>query len=53
MRNLAWIWFVGCGAWIIDAGISLIYRNWLHAWLALAIAALFFAAGLMFRKERN
>jgi hypothetical protein len=53
MRNLAWIWFVGCGAWIIDVGISLGYRHWLHAVVAFAIAALFFAAGVMFRKERS
>jgi hypothetical protein len=51
MRNLVWIWFVGCGAWIIDASVSLSYRNWPHAGLAFAIAALFFAAGLLFRKN--
>jgi hypothetical protein len=53
MRNVAWIWFVGCGAWIIDAGVSLGYHNWPHAGLAFAIAALFFAAGLMFRGQRS
>jgi hypothetical protein len=53
MRNLAWIWFVGCGAWIIDAGVSLSYHNWPHAGLAFAISALFFAAGLMYQGKRS
>lgn len=53
MRNVAWIWFVGCGAWIIDAGVSLGYHNWPHAGLAFAIATLFFAAGLMFRGQQS
>ena len=53
MRNVAWIWFVGCAAWIVDGAISLRYRNFPHAELAFAVAMVFLAAGLLYRQQRR
>jgi hypothetical protein len=53
MRRMAWIWFVGCGAWLIDTSVSLRYHNWPHAELALGVAIAFFAAGLLFNAQRR
>jgi hypothetical protein len=53
MRSLTWIWFVGCAVWILDGAISLRYRNWPHAELAFAVAMVFFAAGMLYRKQRR
>ena len=51
MRKTACIWFVGCGAWIIDGGVSINYHDWLHAGLAFIVAMVFFTAGMLFRKS--
>jgi hypothetical protein len=53
MRKLAWIWFAGFFAWVIDGLISLRYRNWPHAELAFAVAMVFFAAGMLYRQQRR
>ena len=50
-RKTAWIWFVGCAAWIIDALVSVHFQNWLHARLALMVAIVFLTAGLFYRRQ--
>jgi hypothetical protein len=47
MRNLSFIWFVGAVVWWIDAAVAVHYGNKAHAVLALAVACVFFAAGIM------
>jgi hypothetical protein len=47
MPNLSFIWFVGAAVWWIDAAIALHYEHRPHAVLALIVACLFFAAGMM------
>jgi NADH:ubiquinone oxidoreductase subunit 6 (subunit J) len=51
MRKTAWIWFAGFAAWLIDGLVSIHYRDWLHARLALTVAMLFFVAGLFYRRQ--
>jgi hypothetical protein len=50
-RKTAWIWFVGCAAWVIDALVSVHFQNWLHARLALMVAIVFLTAGLFYRRQ--
>jgi hypothetical protein len=50
MRNLSYIWFVGAVVWWIDAAVAVHYNNRAHAILALAVACVFFAAGIMWVK---
>jgi hypothetical protein len=50
-RKTAWIWFLGFGAWIIDALVSVHFQNWLHARLALMVAIVFLTAGIFYRRE--
>lgn len=47
----AWVWFAGCAAWVVDAAVSLRYRAWTHAELALMVAMLFFVAGMYYRDQ--
>lgn len=51
MPNVSFIWFVGAVVWWIDAAVALHYRHKSHALLALAVACLFFAAGMMWLKN--
>jgi hypothetical protein len=51
MRNLSFIWFVGAVVWWIDAAVAVHYSNKPHAILALAVACVFFAAGVMWVKN--
>jgi hypothetical protein len=51
MRNTAWIWFVGCAAWIIDGLLSIRLHDWLHARLAFMVAIVFFVAGIFYRRQ--
>jgi hypothetical protein len=51
MRNVSFIWFVGSVVWWIDAAVALHYGHRQHALLALAIACIFFAAGVMWLKS--
>jgi hypothetical protein len=51
MRNLSFIWFVGAVVWWIDAAVAVHYNNRPHAILALAVACVFFAAGIMWVKS--
>lgn len=50
MRNLSFIWFVGSVVWWIDAAVALHYGHRPHALLALTVACIFFAAGVMWLK---
>jgi hypothetical protein len=51
MRNLSFIWFVGAVVWWIDAAVAVHYGNRPHALLALAVACVFFAAGIVWVKN--
>ena len=51
MRNLSFIWFVGAVVWWIDAAVAVHYGNTPHAVLALAVACVFSAAGIMWVKS--
>jgi hypothetical protein len=50
MRS-AWIWFIGSAVWWGDAAIAVHYGNTVHAILALCVASLFLAMGMMTRKH--
>ena len=51
MRSTAWIWFVGCAAWLFDGVVQAHYGGWLHARLAFSLAFVFLAAGLFYRSQ--
>jgi hypothetical protein len=51
MPNATFIWFLGAVVWWIDAAVALHYGHKPHALLALAIACMFFAAGMMWLKN--
>ena len=53
MKKMAWVWFAGFAAWLIDGGVSVHYRNLPHARLAFMLAMLFLAAGLFYRQQRS
>jgi hypothetical protein len=53
MANMSFIWFIGAVAWWFDAAVALHYDHKPHALLALAIACLFFAAGMLVIKTRE
>ena len=53
MARLAWIWFVGCAVWVVDGLISVHLRSWQHAELAFLLAMVFFAAGMLYRRQRR
>jgi hypothetical protein len=53
MRNTAWIWFVGCAAWIGDAIVQLRLHSLPHAELAFMVALMFFVAGLYYRNQKT
>jgi len=51
MRKTAWIWFVGCAAWIMDGVVQLRGHAILHAKLAFTVALLFLVAGIFYRRQ--
>ncbi|WP_263383140.1 hypothetical protein [Granulicella arctica] len=51
MRSTAWIWFLGCAAWLFDGAVNVHYQSWLHARIAFTIALLFLAAALYYRSQ--
>ena len=53
MRKTAWIWFVGCAAWVMDGLVQLHVRAILHARLAFMIAMLFLVAGFFYRNLKQ
>jgi len=53
MRNAAWIWFVGCAAWVCDAVLQLRLHALAHAELAAMVALVFLAAGFFYRQQKR
>jgi hypothetical protein len=53
MRNSAWIWFVGCAAWIMDGVVNLRVHSRPHAQLAFMVAMVFFVAGIFYRNQKT
>ncbi len=52
MQKTTWIWYLGFAVWLADGLVSAHYRNLLHARLAFMIAAVFFAAGLFYSRQK-
>lgn len=46
----AWIWFAGAASWWLSAALAVHYNHPVKALLSLAIAALFFFAGVLWIK---
>ena len=53
MRKTAWIWFVGCAAWLVDGVVRLRLHAIPHAQLAFMVAMVFFAAGMFYRNQKT
>jgi len=53
MRRTAWIWFVGCAAWLVDSGISFHYGAVPRAELAFMVALVFLVAGFFYRSQKQ
>ena len=51
MRRTAWIWFVGCAAWLVDGVVQLRLHARPHAQLAFMVALMFLVAGLYYRRQ--
>jgi hypothetical protein len=51
MRRTAWIWFVGCAAWLADGVVQLRLHARPHAQLAFMVALMFLVAGLYYRRQ--
>lgn len=47
------IWFVGAGVWLVVAALSLPSHMRANTLGALAVAVMFFAAGMYFSKSRG
>ncbi len=53
MRKTAWIWFLGCAAWLVNGLLNLRLHSMAQARLAFAIATVFLAAGFFFRNQKT
>jgi 4-hydroxybenzoate polyprenyltransferase len=53
MRRTAWVWFAGFAVWLGDGIISLLLHSPRHALLAFLVAAMFFAAGMMYNRQER
>ena len=53
MRRSAWIWFVGCAAWLVDSIVSFRFHAVPRARLAFMVALVFLAAGLFYRNQKE
>jgi hypothetical protein len=53
MQKSAWIWFVGCAAWIVDGILQIRVHALPHAKLAFMVALVFLAAGFFYRGQRT
>jgi len=53
MRSTAWVWFVGCAAWIGDGVVHVRLHSLPHAKLAFMVALVFFVAGLFYRNQKT
>jgi hypothetical protein len=51
MRKLAWIWYAGFAAWLVDGCVSLWLHALAHAQLAFLVAIVFLAAGLFYQRQ--
>ena len=51
MRRFAWIWFVGCLAWLVNGLISARLHAWQHAELSFLVALAFLFAGMFYRSQ--
>jgi hypothetical protein len=50
-RNLHWIWFVGAAVWFLNAVLGMHRHALGRGLLSAAVAAMFLAAGMFFRKQ--
>ena len=50
---MAWVWFAGFAAWLVDGLVSAPYRAWPRAELAFMLAMLFLFAGLFYRSQKR
>ncbi|WP_260703677.1 hypothetical protein [Edaphobacter flagellatus] len=53
MKNFAWIWFVGCAAWLASGLIALRQHAFQHAQLSILVAMVFLAAGFFYRRQQR
>jgi len=53
MRRSAWIWFVGCAAWLVDSLISFHLGSVPRAKLAFMVSLVFLAAGFFYRSQKQ
>jgi hypothetical protein len=53
MRRSAWIWFVGCAAWLVDSLINFHVGAVAHAKLAFMVSLVFLAAGFFYRGQKK
>jgi hypothetical protein len=53
MRKTAWIWFIGCAAWIADGVLQLRLHALPHAELAFMVALVFLAAGIFYSRQQR
>ena len=53
MRRLAWVWFAGFAAWLVNGMVSVRLHNLPHAELAFMLAMVFLAAGLFYQRQRR
>jgi hypothetical protein len=53
MRKTAWIWFLGCAAWLVNGVVNLQLHSPAQARLAFTIAMVFLAAGLFYRNQKT
>jgi hypothetical protein len=52
LRNY-WLWYIGSGVWLLDAGLALHFDRRMHALGAIAVALLFLIAGAVWRRKWN
>lgn len=50
---MAWIWMVGCMAWLFDGLLRAHLRDWTHAELAFLVAAMFAGAWFFYSRQPN
>jgi len=52
LRNY-WIWYIGAGVWLLDAGLALRVDHRNHALGSIGVALLFLVAGALWRRTSN
>jgi hypothetical protein len=48
-----WLWYIGSGVWLLDAGLALHFDRRNHALRAIGVAILFLLAGAVWRRKWN